>query len=151
MLPEALGISEVKFRVTPGLTCCPELGDWAGCFGEEGRDLAPVPSPGAGSCHPRAMCPFPGLVEVQVGAGFSAYLPVCQVWMTLETEAVFCIQLSAAVIVSAQRLLGDPHKVPRPHRGPTWLLEMGVHTVLLNPNDCIGCWGLIPDETLVDP
>lgn len=83
------------------------------CWGGRQRP-APVPIPGAGSRHPRALCPLPGLAEVQVGAGFSAYLPVCEVWMTLETEAVLCLQLSAAVIVSAQGLLGDPHKVPRP-------------------------------------
>lgn len=57
--------------------------------------------------------------------------------------------LPAAVIVSAQGLLGDPLQVPRPLWGPAWLLEMGVPTVL-SAHDCIGFWGLSPRKCLRD-
>lgn len=122
---------------------------------ETGRFTAPFSR--APELPPTAICLFPGLLLGQVLVGFPVCLPLCYMGMTLKTEAVLCrLQLSAPIIASTHGLLSNPHKAPQAVLGAVWLLEMGIHTVLLNANDCMGCWGqnmsergLIHGEVLV--
>lgn len=122
-------------------------------------ETRPVPSPLQQGLElpPPAICLFPSLLLGQVQVGFPVCLPLCYMGITLKTEAVLCrLQLSAPIIASTHGLLSNPHKAPQAVLGAVWLLEMGIHTVLLNANDCMRCWGqnmsergLIHGEVLV--
>lgn len=114
---------------------------WAG-----GQRPRPVPLPGTGSCHStRFACPSPG--GCKGSWGFSC-LPVCQVGMTLETEAVLS-RLPALSLFLFKDCWRTLTKSPGRSEGPAWLLEMGVHKVL-SANDCTGCWGLSLMKCLSD-
>lgn len=51
---------------------------------------------------------WPPARQVQVGS--PGCLPLCYMGMTVKTEAVVCLHLSAPLISSTHSLLGDPHK-----------------------------------------
>lgn len=146
-----------NFGSRSGLTCCPELGGYAGCIAE-GRDPArsQPPSAGPGAATPCDL-PFP-YPSVGAGASWVSSLPPSVLYgdNSKDRSCPLSPPVSAPIIASTHGLLSNPHKAPQAVLGAVWLLEMGIHTVLLNANDCMGCWGqnmsergLIHGEVLV--